>query len=772
MKKTFRRWLMLFMAAAFVISVAISFVAQTNMAANNANELINRRIVDIRLRIDDYVNRSARTRTILDNNALVTARAVARCVQGDQSLLTDQQRLQQLADSLNVDEACVTDSNGIIIASVPVSNIGFDMKSSAQSSAFMGAINYPDFKYVQSFQDKGLGDGTKVKYAGVARLDEPGIVQVGLYDSRVQNTLGIVNLNTVVEGLAVGDEGQAFVSDGETILSATNPDYEDKSLSEFGLDTTSLLKTSSSSIFDINGKQYRVQAESYKNYIIVAMLPTSEIYLSRNASLMGLTAFIALLFGIVFLLVDALVQRLVINGIFSVNRSLTKIEEGDLDEKVEVRNSPEFETLSDGINSTVGSLKQHIAAEASRIDADLALAKAIQLGSLQTVFPAFPGHDEFDLYAHMTPAREVGGDFYDMFMPDEEHLICVMADVSGKGIPAAMFMMEAKSYINSLVLATSSLPKVFEQANDKLCKENDAGLFVTAFIINLDLDSGDFEFVNAGHNPPVICHIDGQCEYLSCKPGFVLGGIEGISYASGNGHLDPEECFIAYTDGVTEALDEDDEFYGEERLLNLLAKQTDIDVKETVDMLEKDLADFRGQAEQADDITILALKYRKAHEATFADGHEEGTHVSMVTHRMETKARMTSFDGVMGFLKSEMDYNGCPAEVVSRICLAIEEVFVNIASYAYDEEDVRQDSDTVEISCTTDYEKREVSITFTDHGVQYDPLGRPDPDITAGAEERAIGGLGVYLVKQIMDEVSYSYDGHNNKLSMKKGWDA
>lgn len=419
----------------------------------------------------------------------------------------------------------------------------------------------------------------------------------------------VEDVTSIAAEMKLGDKGQVFVAQDGTIVSASENRFIGETPDELGIATVDSAQSPSSMVYDIAGTEYRTQSELYRGYAITVALPTSEIYIVRNRSLIRMTLLSALLFCVVSILIGVLVQKLVIDGILDVNKTLSKITDGDLDEAVDVRSSPEFEALSDGINTTVDALKDHIAKEASRIDADLALAKAIQLGNLQTVFPAFPDHDEFDLYAHMAPAREVGGDFYDMFMRDETHLSCVIADVSGKGLPAAMFMMEAKSYINSLALGCASLCQVFDQANEKLCANNDTGLFVTAFMIDLDLSDGSVEFVNAGHNPPLICHVDGSCEYLDCEPGFVLGGMEGVSYRFGCVSLKPGERFVAYTDGVTEALDENGKLYGEERLLEFLDGKAGLDAESLVNTLFEELARYRGKAEQADDITVLALDY-------------------------------------------------------------------------------------------------------------------------------------------------------------------
>lgn len=789
MRKTFTRWLTLFMTLAFLVAVMVSFLAQTNMAAGNADELIGQRIVDMRLRIDSYMEDSAQARTIVDSQALTAARGAAAAIANDSTLLQSQERLQALADDLGVDELCVTDSAGIIIAAVPTENLHYDMASSEQSAAFLDALQFSNFKYVQPFQEKGLGTGDKVKYAGVARRDQTGLVQVGLYSSSIDETMTMVSEDSIAAGISVGDAGVVLVTTGSQIVSATDSEYVGTSTDDLGLDLASLRESSTSSVHTINGTDYRVQAETYKGYTVLAALLTSEVYLSRNNSLVGMTVLIALIFFTVFFLVSKLVQDLVIRGIFSVNGSLSKIAKGNLDEVVDVTTSPEFETLSNGINTTVDALKEHIAAEASRIDADLALAKAIQLGNLQTVFPAFPDHDEFDLYASMVPAREVGGDFYDMFMRDDTHLSCVIADVSGKGIPAAMFMMEAKSYINSLALASSSLADAFAQANDKLCANNDAGLFVTAFIMDLDITTGGYEFVNAGHNPPVICHVDGSCEYLKCRAAFVLGGMTGVKYRSGTGTLQPGERFVGYTDGVTEALDEKLELYGEQRLLNFLTGKMGQTARELVDGLQAELVRYRGTADQADDITVLVLDFVKPpaaaelpveeqldsgpQEASVVFGQRgkaQGASANLKSARLKVEADRGNWEQVSEFTEGFFEEQGCPQATVMQMTVALEEVFVNVASYAYSPEDVEQGKAYITIICEANAVERAAAITVIDQGVEFNPLEHADPDIKLPAEERGVGGLGILMVRKMMDQVAYERENGANLFFMRKGW--
>ena len=321
-------------------------------------------------------------------------------------------------------------------------------------------------------------------------------------------------------------------------------------------------------------------------------------------------------FSVLFFTMHLLIKRTVVRKLDSVNNSLGEITQGNLDVKVEVRDSYEFDMLSTDINATVDRLKEYIAEAAARIDADLAVAKAIQSSALPTVFPPFPERKEFELYASMNAAKEVGGDFYDFYMLNNDTLGFLIADVSGKSIPGAMFMMTAKTVIKSL--AESGLPpaEVFTLANEKLCEGNEAEMFVTAWLGYLDLKTGVVHVANAGHNPPVLIR-DGKADYVILKPSLMLAGMDGVRYKEQTVQLQKGDILYLYTDGVTEAMNTAEELYGEDRLQSLLSfgenypePSADNGIVEPVcSMVSEDLAKYTAGAEQSDDITMLCIRY-------------------------------------------------------------------------------------------------------------------------------------------------------------------
>ncbi len=249
--------------------------------------------------------------------------------------------------------------------------------------------------------------------------------------------------------------------------------------------------------------------------------------------------------------------------------------------------------------------------ERQRIETELDVAKRIQADMLPCIFPAFPGRQEFEVYATMNPAKEVGGDFYDFFMVDERHLAIVVADVSGKGVPAALFMVIGKTLIKDHTKPGTGLGEVFAEVNDLLCESNSEGLFITAFEGVLDLVTGEFSFVNAGHEIPFISRGGMAYEPHKIRPGFVLAGMEGMKYEVGHFSLEPGEKIFQDTDGVTEAQNKGEMLYGMERLTRVLSACGDKPPAKLLAAVKEDIDGFVGEAPQFDDITMLCLEYRE-----------------------------------------------------------------------------------------------------------------------------------------------------------------
>ena len=283
---------------------------------------------------------------------------------------------------------------------------------------------------------------------------------------------------------------------------------------------------------------------------------------------------------------------------------------------IEMSTGDEIEDLANSFNYMLEELDRYIdnlakvTSEKERIGAELSVASHIQSSMLPCIFPAFPERKEFDIYASMDPAKEVGGDFYDFFMVDERHLAIVVADVSGKGVPAALFMVIGKTLIKDHTKPERDLGEVFTEVNELLCESNSEGLFITAFEGVLDLVTGELMFVNAGHEIPFICKGNGF-ETYKIRAGFVLAGMEGIRYRCGSMQLEPGDKIFQYTDGVTEATNREMELYGMERLGEVLSKNGAASPETLLSSVKEDIDAFVGDAPQFDDITMLCLEYKE-----------------------------------------------------------------------------------------------------------------------------------------------------------------
>ena len=385
-----------------------------------------------------------------------------------------------------------------------------------------------------------------------------------------------------------------------------------------------------------------------------------------------------------------------------------------------------------------------ITQKTSRIESELTLARDIQKGMIPDEFPAFPDRTEFDLYAIMKPAREVGGDYYDFALVDNSHLAFVMADVSGKSISASLFMAVAKTLMKSHAKRGLKPSEIFRAVNNTLCDGNKTGLFVTAWMGIIDLNTGKVIYANAGHCPPVIVR-NGVPEVLSCKPCFILGGMENMEYPDFEIKLEKGDIIYLYTDGVTEAENVTNELYGTERLLNVIRGNYNCDMKEFCDSIEKDIHDFEKGNEQFDDLTMLALRYK-------------GSEVQKIT----LPAVVDSIEKVTEFVNDRLQKSNIPQKIQTQIDVVIDELMSNVTKFAY------RDGKNGDISVEMEVNEEEIAMTFRDSGVPFNPLEQADPDVNAPLEQRKIGGLGLFLVRKTMDKLNYVYENGQNVLTVIK----
>jgi len=365
---------------------------------------------------------------------------------------------------------------------------------------------------------------------------------------------------------------------------------------------------------DIFGEEsYCLKRVTKNGLTIFTQIPKREIYGSRDIQAYETMLADILFFTVIYVLISFLVQNMVVDNLLRVNKSLNRITEGDLNEKVDVYTSSEFASLSDDINLTVDVLKGYISAAEKRFEQELLLAHNIQDAALPKNF--IFNHKGFEIFATMDPAREVGGDFYDFFFVGPDRMALVIADVSDKGIPAALFMMRSKSAIRGLAESGYEPEEICYRVNNELCEGNELNMFVTVWMGIIDLTTGDMKCLNAGHEYPAIMRKDGDFKIFKDKHRLPLGAMKDMTYDSYMIHLDPGDCLYVYTDGIPDAINMDEEQYGLERALNALNIYKDASMEGLLQGVKADQNEFVGAADQFDDITMLGFKYYGPQEA-------------------------------------------------------------------------------------------------------------------------------------------------------------
>ncbi len=581
MRKLFQKWLFLFIFGAFLLTFGASWVIHNALAEDAARELLRLKLEAARHQVERTQANLETVIALSDTAALTKAQALSAFIAADPTVIQSTERLEALLEKLDVDELHISDERGILIASIPEVYKGYDMSTGAQARAFLPALTQPDFTLVQEPQANSLGVSTQ--YAGVARRDRPGIIQIGYRPTRREQAERVADINTIAQGFQIGNEGKLRIL----------PNAEGQTERRYYHAT-------------VDGVPSICYAVPQGELLLIGTLPESEMYLSRNEVLRILVIANVLLFTIIFLLVSWLLQHVVIKGIYSVNSSLNEITNGNLNEEVSVHTTTEFRDLSAGINQTVAALKRSIENEARRIDAELEMGRTIQASVLPVDFPSTP---TYNLCAKMYPAKEVGDDFYDFFPLDEHRVAMMVADVSGKGITAALYMMNAKALLKELLHALADPAEAFTRANAELCANNQAHMFLTAFLAILDTRTGSLTCLNAGHNPPALKRGDNPWEPLRIKHSIALGVSKKARYTAVPLQLDPAARLLLYTDGVTEAMSPSHEQFGEARLLNFLNSHPETH-EVLLEKLRLELNRFADGTPQSDDITLLSLDYK------------------------------------------------------------------------------------------------------------------------------------------------------------------
>lgn len=580
--QSIQSWLLAAVSILFLLTSLFIYGLQTSIAERQARDYLSLAIQDVVMDVEEVSNKNL----------------IQNCLKVKPLIGT--KPLEKIAEELGIAEINLVNSKGVVYETTNPKYVDFDFNDGDRAAEFLCLLN-GDLEYVQDYGQMADNESIYRKYVGVTY--KGGFIQVAYDNYHFQSEISS-QVKTAAVNRHVGNTGYIIIADDNRWIVSSPDEVEINRLDDFkfnkNLESGSFFKTK------IAGEDSLCHYINVEGYYVISVMPMDEVYDLRDTALYANTFMEILIFALFFAMVYLLVKRLIVDKIKDVNKSLAKITQGDLDEEVNVRTNLEFDSLSNDINSTVTTLKGYIAQVSEKIKAELEYAKNIQNSALPHVFPK---DERFEMFALMRPAKEVGGDFYDFARIGHDTFNFLVADVSGKGIPGAMFMMRAKSVLSSFTEMHLDVNDIFTQGNERLCEGNDAGMFVTSWEAAIDLTSGHIEYANAGHNPPVIRRKDGTCEFIKGKAGFVLAGMEGIQYKAQQVDLEPGDILFLYTDGVVEATNADKVLYGDDRLLNTMKNAEFNTMEELCEYIINDVDKFVGEAEQFDDITMLAFKY-------------------------------------------------------------------------------------------------------------------------------------------------------------------
>ena len=466
---TFQRRLLSCIVIAYLVTSTFTLILQNGMAQIETQEVFTVAINDVEAAVREKSN----------HQLLEIAHQVKQEYEKDSSV-----SLTGLTEKYDIKEINVVDADGIIINSTEADVINnYDMNSKAQSKEFVDTLKVQD-SFVQEYSPRGKDESVWRKYAAV-NLASGGFIQVG-YDAEQFHEMLNEFVIDVTKNRHVGTSGFVAVLDEQLCMVIDNA-YAGKHVSAIGIvppeemtqgqTATALYHADVVDGISNLSAEYMYVFKFVEGYCLIAAMPMAEAMFMRDASMLTSIFMQVLIFATLFVFIYILIKRVIINNLKKINDTLARITDGDLSVTVDVRSNEEFASLSDDINSTVSTLKRYIAEAAARIDKELEYAKQIQLSALPT---NFPDGDDYSIYAQMIAAKEVGGDFYDFYKLSDTTVAFLAADVSGKGIPAAMFMMTAKTIIKDLAESGMEVNDIFTKANEKLCENNESGMFVTA----------------------------------------------------------------------------------------------------------------------------------------------------------------------------------------------------------------------------------------------------------------------------------------------------
>lgn len=702
-----RKKILLVAAVLYAAIVAIVWNAATRRARSQTESMLDYAMLDL----DATLNGSIDTMLMHAGDSIVEQLGRPAPISPIDMAVIARQR--------DLDEVNVVARNGEILASNESRLVGETMADHEKSAEFLVLTNGVRHALSHHFRRGAHNNDVRRKYVGVAFPGGSGFVQVGIDETRVVRMFPSI-MGFIFDKWLLGETGFflcADMGDGHLISNPARHFNEATNIDETGYDPgLDGVVEDGKTTFRIRlfGEVCDCRAVVFCGHRIVAALPPAEYYTTRTVYV----ACVAVALAIVLSLFVALLWR---------------------------------------IDADAARLKAFYAAEEEKRAAELEVGRKIQESALP-LEPPVSSH--YDIFAVMQAAREVGGDFYDYFPLGRSHLAFLVADVSGKGVSAALYMMTAKAQLKEALLAdpTFDPAAAVKRTNDELCRNNQAGMFLTAWVGVLDLDTGRVVFANAGHNPPLRLLPGNNPEWIRERSGCPLACFEGATWKNRSLTLSEGETLLLYTDGVTEAANAANELFGEERLASALKAATAGQTEETdgIDHRSEPLAlcvavraavaSFAAGAAQADDITLMALRF-----ASRADRAAK-------TFPCDS----TALGDTAEFLEQELDRRQCPAKAKTQLMVGLDEIVSNIVRCS--------GASGIALDLEFSSDPGQVVMEVSDDGVAFNPLSVKEPDITLAPEKRAVGGLGIMLLRKTMDSVSWRRATGHNVLTVVKSF--
>ncbi|MFP4272714.1 MAG: SpoIIE family protein phosphatase [Halothiobacillaceae bacterium] len=730
-----------------------------------------------------------RVEEILGEQMVAQAELVAEFVASAESSGMSRERIEDrlrgVVQRTVLDEIWVTDSFGhayLNSAGVPDFVFDPDPKKQPQASEFWALLVSDKTRVVQEAQKREIDD-LVFKYVGVTGVDHPRIVEVGMQADHLKQIEREVGLEFMVESLIKGGDINAiwvFSRELEALASGTvlgsaqaqPPDEEERQLLErvFREGTTlSRFREGQLAVMaPIPGSDGVTQGVTLLRLSMDAMRETQKRFIV-------VTFIVGVLVLALGMLAAVLISRRMTADLGRITAVAGRIESGRFDleplEPVKRRQdelgrlAQVFARMAEQVDAREAWLdaqvkartreleeKNHMLAQAHEtLQRELHIARTLQLAILPSRFPAPPG---ITIHGRMRPAREMGGDFYDVFSLDASRIGLVVADVSGKGIPAAFFMAISRTELQLAAQGGRGPGAVLAEVNRQLCAQNPLEMFVTVFYGIYDTRTGILTYANGGHNPPLQRHLDGRTSWLPVTHGTALGVLEDLPYGELRVAIAPGELLLLYTDGVTEAMDVAGVEFGEDRLRARLEDCAGASAEAVIDRVFEAVDQYASGTDQSDDITALALC-----RPDEADG------AGLTRHNVQVRPRRAALGTLMDTVRRFAGEVGLDEHATRQIELVVEELFMNVVEHGYPADWSAPAGGLVQLSLVLAQE--DLYVVMEDDGQPFDPRQVPPPNLTGSLEERDPRGLGMHLVRQLVEEVLYEHRDDRNRVSLR-----